>query len=633
MMTTEKNFSLAIQINSDRKNRGKITSLSFCFLLVLTFLFNGSCTPKKVTAVIPASLPRQNTNQQNPVQLKINKISAIYKEGEMYADIGYIDDAREKFDLAVTKLFNQAPEIRRNKEFESFSKTLISNIHSIEMQWIQKGDSYTESSQSEQANAILSEKFTFLSKKEEDTERKLVEKTKVKYGIPVILNNQVLSYIKAFSTRLKPVIEASLNRGAKYEKLFKQIFREEGVPEDLFYLPIVESGYRTRALSHAKAKGIWQFMPGTARLEGLTVNWWVDERCDPEKATRAAARHLKGLHDYYGDWYLALAAYNAGQGKIDRSIRKAKSRDFWKIARHRWILRRETRNYVPGFLAAMIIGKNPEKYGIRLNEPEDPISYDTVTIDSCTDLRIIAKLSGTTVNRIQELNPELRRLTTPIMKKPFAIHIPAGQKDNFITRFAKLPKDKRVTLRYHRIRPGQTLSQIARKYQTSVSAIRKANNIRNVRRIRAGKTLVIPIGQGHDYYYRAARDFTVKKARFPKGKRIVHRVHRGDTLFGIALRYRTDVRSVRKWNNLNNNILHPGQKLTVYYSRSVIPKSAAPPQPRPKPAPSGFHRVKAGESLYSLSKKYGVSVNKLKKWNKMRSNLIHPGDLLRVENI
>lgn len=629
---TEKNFPAILQIIF-RKSMKRVFFLSICTLLALPFLLHVSCTPKKVSATTIPTTTEEASPEPSPAQLRISEISAIYKNGKMYADIGYTDDARKKFDLAVSDLFNQPPDIRQDKGFESFSKTLIANIHSIEMQWIQQGDSYTESSQSEQANAILSEKFTFLSPKEADTERKLVEDSAIKYEIPVVLNNQVLSYIKAFSTRLKPVIEASLNRGAKYEKLFKRIFREEKVPEDLFYLPIVESGYRTRALSHAKAKGIWQFMTGTARLEGLTVNWWVDERCDPEKATRAAARHLKRLHDYYGDWYLALAAYNAGQGKVDRSIRKARTRNFWKIARHRWIFRRETRNYVPGFLAAMVIGKNPEKYGIKIAEPVEPISYDTVTIDSCTDLRVIAKLSGTTVNRIQELNPELRRLTTPITKAPFAVHIPAGQKDNFVTRFAQLPKDKRVTLRYHRIRPGQTLSQIARKYQTSVSAIKRANNIRNVRKVRAGKTLVIPIGQGHDYYYRAAQDFTVRKARFPRGKRIVHRVHRGDTLFGIALRYRTDVASVRKWNKLNDTLLHPGQKLTVYYSRSVAPKPSVKPHKTPKPVPPGFHRVKHGETLYSLSKKYGVPVPTLKKWNKIRSSLIHPGDLIRVENI
>ncbi len=626
----EINRSFILTIQNKRFSVSRLGILSGFFVLIAFFSGSG-CAPKKITAV-STSQPSLSA-PVSPVQRKIEEITEIYKDGEMYADIGYTDDAREKFDQAVTDTFSQDPEVRRDKLFEEFTETLIHNIHSIEMKWIRKGDSYTESSQSEQANAILSEKFTFLSPREADNERELVEKSEVKYGIPVVLNNQVLSYIKAFSTRLKPVIEASLNRGSKYEKLFKKIFREEGVPEDLYYLPIVESGYRTRALSHAKAKGIWQFMPGTARLEGLRVNWWVDERCDPEKATRAAARHLKRLHDYYHDWYLALAAYNAGQGKVDRSIRKARSRDFWKIARHRWIFRRETRNYVPGFLAAMVIGKNPEKYGFSNLKKAQPLSYDTVTVDSCTDLRVIAKLSGTTVNRIQELNPQLRRLTTPITGKPFAVHIPAGQQQNFITRFARLPKDKRVTLRYHRIRPGQTLSQIARKYQTSVSAIRKANNIRNVRRIRAGKTLVIPIGQGHDYYYRAARDFTVSRPRFPRGKRIVHRVHRGDTLFGIALRYRTDVASVRKWNNLNDNLLHPGQRLTVYYSRSVVAKPVREKVADPPPVPRGFHRVREGETLYSLSKKYGVPIRKLKKWNKMHSSLIHPGDLLRVNSI
>jgi len=561
----------------------------------------------------------------------IAELQRLFEDGRMYADIGYVEDARKLFDQAVDRAWRQPEPIRTDPEFVTFRQNLLRDIHRLEMDWLAKGDGFTETTVTEQPNPILAETEPTLTEQQAEQERKLVESEPVQSEFPIVINNQVLSYVNAYSTKLKPVISATLTRSGRYLPLFRQIFKEEGVPEELVYLPVVESGYRTFALSRARAKGIWQFMSGTARLEGLTIDWWVDERCDPEKATRAAAKHLKRLYDMFDDWYLALAAYNAGPGKINRAIRKGRTRDFWKLARKRWLLRRETKNYVPAFLAAVLIAKDPVRYGFNDIKPEPPLTFDTVTVDSCTDLRVIARLSGTTVDRIRELNPQLRRLTTPVSRKSFTIRVPSGTKDQFEKQFAALPENQRVTLRYHRVKSGQTLSQIARKYQTSVSAICKANHIRNRALIRAGKTLVIPIGQGHDYYPAAARDHTVRKLKYPRGKKLVHRVRRGDTLYGLALRYRTDVASIRKWNQLDGTLLRPGQKLTVYYARSV--KKPTSPTRRTAPVPDGYHRVRSGDTLYSLARKYGVTVHQLKSWNELASNLIKPGDLIRVQNI
>ncbi len=589
-----------------------------------------ACVPKQQPATTPIvqTAPSETTLE---TQRAIQDIQTQFREGRMYAEIGYTSDARRLMDEATDMLFNQPDPVRQDPDFQTFSHDLLKQIHAMEMEWVAKGDTYTEADTGEQPNLIIGEQLTELSDTEASTERKLIEEQTVKSEIPIELNKQVLSFVKAYSERLKPVISASLARSGRYESMFRRIFNEEGVPEELIYLPIVESGYKTFALSHARAKGIWQFMSGTARLEGLTVDWWVDERCEPELSTRAAARHLKRLYDYFGDWYLALAAYNAGQGKISRAIRRAGSRDFWQIARHRWLLRRETKNYVPAFLAALIIAKDPERYGFGDIEYEEPLQYDTVTVDSCTDLRVIARLSDTTVRRIQEMNPHIRRLTTPVSNKPFLVRIPDGKQDQFETQFAQLPEKERVTLRYHRVRNGETLSHIARHYQTSVSAICKANGIRNSRLIRANSTLVIPIGQGHDYYYPQPSDNAVGKPAYPTGKKLVHRVHRGDTLFAIARRYRTDVKSVQEWNGLNGTLLKPGQNLTVYYNQSKSRNIQRPAQAAT--IPDGYHRVRRGDTLYSLSKQYGVSIGELRRWNNLRGSLIHPGDLIRIQNI
>lgn len=607
----------------------KLNCSGFKIFVISFLLFGLSCA----TPQIEVNPPDNQLSVENEVSQSIERILYVYKTGKMYADIGYIEDAGNYFNKAVELAYSQPEEVVNNPEFKQFREDLINKIHLHETTLLAKGDAFSENvGDNDVKDEILNEGDLKLSGEEEKKEKQLVESSRVTYSFPIVVNNKVLAFIKAYSTKLKPVIEASLERSGRYIERYKEIFREQGIPEDLAYLPVIESGFRIHAYSRAKAKGIWQFMKGTARLEGLKVDWWVDERCDPEKSAIAAAKHLKKLYRHYNDWYLALAAYNAGQGKIDRAIRRAKTRDFWKLSKHRWLLRRETKNYVPAFIAALIIAKNPEKYGFTELEYKKPLEYDTVEIDSCTDLRVIAKLCNTSVKKIQELNPHLRRLTTPVRAKKFKVYIPKGKKDSFIAKFSQLPPEKRVTLRYHRIRRGETLSQIARKYQTTVSAICRANGIRNKRLIRAGKTIIIPIGTGHDYYVPKVRDFTVKYTRrYKKGKKIYYRVRRGDSLYKIAVRYGTDVESLKKWNNLKTNFIKPGKKLVVYYGVSV--KKRENRKVKKVKVPDGFYRVREGDTIYSISKKFGLTVARLKRINNIKSNIIRPGDLLKVKDI
>ncbi len=598
--------------------------------ILLFFALSFSCV-RPAIEVNPPDIDNSLTKKVNETK---GEILFLYQTGKMYADIGYTEDAKSYFNEAIELCNSQPEDIANQLEFKKFTQDMVTKIHFQQSLLVEQSNvDLDEADENNIKDEILNDGDITLSGEEENREKNLIESSKVYYDFPIVINNKVLAFIKAYSTKLKPVIKRSLERSGKYIDMYKRIFREQGVPEDLAYLPIIESGFRIHALSRAKAKGIWQFVKGTARLEGLKVDWWVDERSHPEKSAVAAAKHLKKLYQHYNDWYLALAAYNAGQGRIDRAIKRAKTRDFWKLSRHRWLLRKETRNYVPAFIAALIIAKQPEKYGFTDLEYENPVKYDKVVIDSCTDLSVIARLCNTSVKKIQELNPHLRRLTTPIGVKNFEINIPEGMKEKFISEFKKLPPEKRVTLRYHRIKKGETLSQIARKYKTSISAICRANGIRNKRLIRAGKTIIVPIGRGDSYFVPRVKDFTVKyrRPKYKKGKRILYRVRRGDSLFKIARKYDTDVASLKKWNNLNTKLIKPGQQLVVYYGLSATRKKVE--SGSKKSVPDGFYMVREGDTIYSISRRFGLTVAKLKKINKIKSNIIKPGDLLKVRDI
>ncbi len=613
--------------------------VNYKFILLLFLLIGLSCkvenNPVSKTKLANSSLittKKESTSDLNAKTPKLTKVDN-YKLIKMYYQSGCLLDekgdylnAQANFNLAVKYILFENSKKELKESVRGEYEDLLENIFDAESDWY----GFDKFNKGTKDNVLLGSTPDQLTEKDVEKEKELVESAVVTYNIPVVYNKQVLSMVKSYSTRLKPIIKKTMERSFQYIDRFKEIFREEGVPDDLAYLPIIESGYRTHALSRAKAKGIWQFMRGTARLEGLKVNWWVDERCDPEMATRAAARHLKRLHEMFGDWYLALAAYNAGPGKINRAIRKTKSRDFFKIAKKRWVLRRETKNYVPAFLAALIIAKNPTEYGFTDLQPVKEQESEVVYLDSCTDLAVVAKLTNSSVSKLQKLNPHLKRLTTPPNDKKFKLYIPKGTKEKFLAEFSELPKEKRVTIRYHKIRQGQTLSQIARKYKTSVSAIKRANGIRGTM-IRAGKTIVIPIGKGKDIYF--PKNYTVRKVRlrYKTGTKLTHKVRRGDTLFGIAVKYRTDTKSICKWNNLTSDFLKPGQKLTLYYNKSVVKKQKNKKKTK-KIIPEGYYLVKQGDSLYSIARAYNVDVNTIKRLNGKSSNIIRPGEVIKVVN-
>ncbi len=323
--------------------------------------------------------------------------------------------------------------------------------------------------------------------------------------VPVVFNDKVASFVTYFQTRGRKHFERWLSRQPLYMSTITALLREQGLPEDLFYIAFIESGLNPTAKSRAKAVGMWQFIRGTAKKYGLRVDWWIDERLDPEKATVAASKYLKNLYGQFGSWYLAAAGYNAGEGRVMRAIRKHGTEDFWVLASRRRPLKRETREYVPKYLAAMMIAKAPEAYGFDAYEglEAEPLEYDTVSIKQATDLRVIAEAAETTVEEIKALNPELLRWFTPPDEPDYELRLPKGSAERFYANIGNIPLPERLRFHTHTVRRGDTLSMIAKRYGTSVQPIQYLNNIKGVR-LRPGSVIMIPVraneraGKGKD---------------------------------------------------------------------------------------------------------------------------------------
>lgn len=311
----------------------------------------------------------------------------------------------------------------------------------------------------------------------------------VEWDIPIEMNDAVESWLHYYQTRGRESFEITLARAGRYERLMREIFRRKELPEDLVYLSLIESGFQGTAYSRARAAGLWQFVPATARIYDLEISHWVDERYDPIAATAAAAEYLEDLYREFGDWYLTVAAYNAGPGRVHRAMRRAGSRDFWKLAELR-VLRRETRNYVPKLIAAALIAKQPEKYGLR-ERPEPIATFDFGYVPDATSLDVVADAAGVPLEEILALNLHLIRGITPPGEE-FRVRVPAGRPRVFTENYANVPPSERVRSVVHIVRRGENLGRIARRYGARMSAIRAANEGLDPSRLSVGQRLVIP---------------------------------------------------------------------------------------------------------------------------------------------
>jgi len=389
--------------------------------------------------------------------------------------------------------------------------------------------------------------------------------------IKVSLNDAVVACIDLYQGRLRDWFTAALERGGRYLPKIREAFAAEGVPQDLAYVALVESAFKTGALSRAKAKGVWQFMPATGKEYGLHQDWWVDERSNPEKATHAAAKYMKNLYDLFGDWNLVLASYNAGPGKVMKGISRYKTNDYWALRGTR-AFTRETRNYVPMIHAAIVVAKAPEKYGFEI-EPEPVLAYETVPISTAVDLRTVSECAQTTLDDVRLLNPELRRLATPA-NRDFHLKVPQGKAETLRECLDKIPPEQRVKFRTHTVARGQTLAAIARRYGVRAADIAQANEISVTNRLAKGTELIIPIPaeQTAVATVATARVRQASNIRTPErasnGRRISYRIKPGDTLSTIATQYGTTVSDLRKWNRLRGSGISAGSTLTIFTNRT-----------------------------------------------------------------
>ncbi|MFC1535875.1 transglycosylase SLT domain-containing protein [Candidatus Neomarinimicrobiota bacterium] len=376
--------------------------------------------------------------------------------------------------------------------------------------------------------------------------------------IPMVTNKKVEQFIQYFQTKGKKQFELYLSRYAVYNDMIQNIIKQYSLPEELVYLAMIESGLNPKAYSRANASGMWQFIYSTGVRYNLNRNWYVDERRDPEKATHAACKYLTDLYEQFDNWYLALAAYNAGSGRITRAQRLHQTSDFWQLHS----LPRETRNYIPFFLAASIIGKDPQKYGFYV-PPKAPLQYDIVEIEKSGDLSILAQSAGVSLSILQQYNPELRQSATPATA--YNLKLPIGKKDLFEKKYAALPESKRFAPQYitHRVRSGENLGSISRKYHVSIHDIAGVNKIKNRHKIKVGQVLTIPV-RGAEVSYSS-----VNTTRPSGTTKETYTVKKGDTLGQIAGNYRIQARQIRSWNGIKyGEYIYPGQKIILWLKKS-----------------------------------------------------------------
>lgn len=440
------------------------------------------------------------------------------------------------------------------------------------------------------------------------------------FDYPLVVNERVKNWMAYFLTRGRKYYTRWLARSERYLPLIIPRLEEAGLPKDLAFQAMIESGFNPYARSWAKAVGVWQFMPYTGRAYGLRVDWWVDERRDPVLATEAAIRYLSSLHTRFGSWELASASYNAGEGKIGRAIKRYGTRDYWELSSaQRTYLKSETKHYVPKIIAAAILYKYRDRYfSADEIKDEDRLGvwdFDIVHVPEATDLGVIAKAAGVDEKQLVADNPQLRRWCTPPGIENYPIRLARGTGETFAEAFAKIPPEERVTFERYRIRRGDTLGRIAQRYGISLASIEKMNKGLNLRRLRVGKYLVIP----------------VRAASAVGGRELLHEVARGESLGAIAGKYGTSVSQIKTLNSLSSDVIHPGQRLKVHGTAPAVASKSRSKSSGGKARVSyATYKVRKGDVLGKVASRYSMSLAELRKVNGLKSDTIYVGQRLKV---
>jgi membrane-bound lytic murein transglycosylase D len=446
----------------------------------------------------------------------------------------------------------------------------------------------------------------------------------VPHDLPLTVNDSVLQYLSFFTTpRGRAIVEHGLGRAGQYSSMIRRVLKEEGVPEDLMYLAQAESAFQPQAVSRAGARGIWQFMPYRGEQYDLERSYYIDERSDPEKATRAAARHLRDLYGMFGDWYLVMAAYNSGPGNVAKAVERTGYADFWELQKLH-ALPKETQNYVPIIIAMALVAKAPNLYGVQVS-PEKPAQAEVVRLDHPVDLHLVADATGADLDNLRLLNPQLLRTLTPSQPN-FELKLPTGLTARFQQNIQQVPEDKRTTWRLHTVEEGENLSDVARRFKVSVPSLELANHLEAHSTVPAGFMLNVPTAPVVAHLVR-------------------YRVQKGDTLEGVADRFDVTVSDLRRWNGISGPHVSRGMRLKIYAgSESASISAAASTAPShkasvktvashdPERAESVQHRVKTGETLYSIAREYRTTVAALRQSNPfLADRSLEAGDMLRIQ--
>ena len=475
----------------------------------------------------------------------MNRAALLFEEGRE-------EEARSHFDKMLTDLREAGFSFQEYPQVARAYYNLVERMQTLEVAaLVQPNDDFVSAMTATPLDEIIRHNIFSIEVDPGLGELVAAELKATRFDMPMVVNKLVLQFLEYYLGPGREVMELGLKRAGRYLDYFREVFKREEVPLDLIYLPHVESLFKPTAYSRAHASGVWQFVSGTARIYDLEVGWWIDERNNVELSTVAAARHLRDLYGDFGDWYLALAAYNAGPGRVRRNLRKYGKLDYWSMVERR-ILPRDTRHYVPAVLASILIHKNPETYGFQV-EPDEPQQWRKVKVTHQFDLRVIAEEIEVETEVLEELNPELRRGITPYVDQPYELRVPAGKADLATRRIARIPPEKRLRVRHHRVEKGDTLSHIARANRTSIDAIVHANRIRNPDRLHLGQNLIIPITPH--------KGGTGASSRVSSG---YYTVRRGDSLYEIARQFGLPLQSLTELNQLaDHKVIYPGQRLRL----------------------------------------------------------------------
>jgi len=513
----------------------------------------GSARPPSTPQLVP--LPLWSRDRQAPASLLpmipdgrtllVARVQEKFASGEQNFKAGHLDAARRDFNDAVDWMLESGYDPNGDPRLGDLFRHVVDSVYTYELQAFRAGDGFQETPAVPAPIDEVAEMTFPVDPRLKDRAEQAAKNTS--HDLPLTVNDEVLSFLNFFQTpRGKAIVETGLRRSGRYRDMISRVLREEGVPQDLIYLAQAESAFQPLALSRAGARGIWQFVPWRGNEYGLKRSWWVDERQDPEKATRAAAQHLRDLYGLFGDWYLAMAAYNCGPGNVQKGVERTGYADFWELYR-RNVLPRETKNYVPIILALTLIAKDAAHYGVQ-TDLDQPVPSDVVKPGRAIDLRLVAETIDVDAETLRSLNPSLLRMATP--DDPFfELHLPKGTAQKFSAEIADIPPEKWVSWRRHRVEAGETLTSLAKKYHVTAPAIAAANSLGRSDVLSPGDKLIIPASQ---------------PAAEAKSRLVRYRVRKGDTLGGIADQFSVSPEELRKWNGLKAARVSRGMVLRVY---------------------------------------------------------------------